>query len=233
MNGGKEVCPDSKACFTPLYMTAKKIEYSRLKRKNDEKCPECGCEKDRQGYYCKKCLKKHNDYQRENRAFWRSNHICPECGKERLFGTEKTCIACRQKTYEWKQKHKKPLSDEQKADMRDYSRSVYQERSKNGICTRCGKRKAAPNRKKCKICLEKDAEKHRLPSDAVFKMEYKEKNSLCRYCGSPLESGTGKKVCAKCIQKCRDNALKLRKLHPEKFPQNKSWKEGNQLIFKN
>lgn len=44
-------------------------------------------------------------------------------------------------------KNKKPLTDEQKANMRNYGRSVYKERSEQGICTRCGKRKAAPGRK--------------------------------------------------------------------------------------
>lgn len=218
-----------------MAITQKKtrIEYTRRRRINDGKCPKCGKEKDRQGYYCKACLEKRNEYTRESRAFWRSHHICPECGKERLFGTEKICIACRQKQYEWKQKSKDPLTDEQKAAMRNYGRSVYRERSERGICTRCGKRKAAPGRKKCKLCLEKDAEKHRLPPNVIPKMEYKEKNHLCRYCGSPLEDGSRKKVCTVCIQKCHDDAIELRRTHPEKFPQNKSWKESNQLIFRN
>ena len=211
----------------------KRIEYTRLRRISEGKCPKCGKEKDRQGYYCTACLAKHNEYLRENRAFWRTHHICPECGKERLFGTEKTCITCRQKQYEWKQKNKKPLTDEQKANMRNYGRSVYKERSEQGICTRCGKRKAAPGRKKCKLCLEKDAEKHRLSPSVIPKMEYKEEKHLCRYCRSPLENGSGKKVCAACVQKCHDDTIELRKTHPEKFPQNKSWKESNQLIFRN
>lgn len=211
----------------------KKIEYTRRRRISEGECPECGKEMDRQGYYCTACLAKRNEYTRGNRDFWRANHICPECGKERLFGTEKMCIACRQKQYERKKKSKKPLTDEQKADMRNYGRSVYKERSEQGICTRCGKRKAAPGRKKCKLCLEKDAEKHRLPPDVIPKMEYKGKNHLCRYCGSPLENGSAKKLCVACIQKCSDDAIALRRTHPEKFPQNKSWKESNQLIFRN
>lgn len=211
----------------------KRIEYTRRRRISEGKCPKCGKEMDRQGYYCITCLAKCDEYTRENRAFWRANNICPECGKERLFGTEKTCIGCRQKQYKWKQKNKQPLTNEQKAAMRNYGRSVYKERSEQGICTRCGKRKAAPGRKKCKLCLVKDAEKHRLPPDVIPKMEYKEKNYLCRYCGLPLENGSGKKLCAACIQKCHDDAIALRKTHPEKFPQNKSWKESNQLIFRN
>lgn len=211
----------------------KKIEYTRRRRISEGKCPTCGKEMDRQGYYCTACLAKRNEYTRGNRDFWRANHICPECGKERLFGTEKRCIACRQRQYEWRQKNKQPLTDEQKAAMKNYGRSVYKERSEQGICTRCGKRKAAPGRKKCKLCLEKDAEKHRLSPDVIPKMEYKEINHLCRYCGSPLENGSAKKLCAACIQKCHDDAIELRRTHPEKFPQNKSWKESNQLIFRN
>lgn len=223
--------------FTPQIMETaqkkKRIEYTRRRRIKDGRCPDCGKEKDRQGYYCAACLEVHNEYIRDNRSFWRANHICPVCGKERLFGTEKTCIGCRQKQYEYKQKSKQPLTDEQKDAMRNYGRSVYKERSEQGLCTRCGKRKAAPGRKKCKLCLEKDAKRHRLPPDVVPKMEYKEKNHLCRYCGSRLESRSGKKLRVTCLQKCHDDAIELRRTHPEKFPQNKSWKESNQLIFKN
>ena len=71
----------------------------------------------------------------------------------------------------------------QKANMRNYGRSVYKERSEQGICTRCGKRKAAPGRKKCKLCLEKDAESTDFLRALSLKVEYKEEKHLCRYCG--------------------------------------------------
>ena len=48
----------------------------------------------------------------------------------------------------------------QKPFSRD-AKKLYAERVSNGICTRCGKLKVVPGRKKCGICLEKDMILHR------------------------------------------------------------------------
>ena len=132
-------------------------------RKNNGKCPRCGVELDRVGHYCSACLKKVNEYHKENREFYRENGICPYCGKEKLIGDEKQCISCRQKAYERKLRIKLPeeKKEEYYNKFKTYMKNQYAERSNSDICTRCGKRKAYHGRKKCKICLDYDAEIHR------------------------------------------------------------------------
>lgn len=49
----------------------------------------------------------------------------------------------------------------QKPGFRETQKKLYAERVSNGICTRCGKLKVVPGRKKCGICLEKDMILHR------------------------------------------------------------------------
>jgi len=146
-----------------MALTQKKI--SRIcykKRKDNGLCPRCGEKLDRAGYYCSKCLIKVREYNRANKEFYRTNGICPVCGKEKLFGDEKQCIDCREKN----RQRKTTLSEEQKLKyskkFRNQQNNLYEERTKKGICTRCGKRKSAYGKKKCQICLDKDAEIHRI-----------------------------------------------------------------------
>lgn len=44
---------------------------------------------------------------------------------------------------------------------KELSTRHYRKRKENGMRPRCGKRKAAPGKKKCSVCLEKDVEQHR------------------------------------------------------------------------
>ena len=140
-------------------------EYARfyyINRKINGLCPRCGKELDREGHYCSTCLQKNNDYQNETRAFLKSIGICPICRKEQLYGDERRCLECKAKTFGYV----KPLTEEQKIrygnNFKEYQRNLYRERAEQNICTKCGKRKAKHNRKKCEICLEKDSQRARL-----------------------------------------------------------------------
>lgn len=124
-------------------------------RKLNGLCPRCGKKLDRNGHYCRECLEKVNKYNRDTRKFLISIGICPICRKEKLFGDEKSCIICRgsRGKYNITEEQRKKYNEK----FRIKQKIVYQNRSDNGICTRCGKRKAAAGRKKCNICLEKNA----------------------------------------------------------------------------
>lgn len=165
-------------------------------RKNSGLCPACGKELDREGHYCSECLKIHNEYNRETKILCRNNGICPVCRKEKLFGDEKQCILCREKAFE----RKKPLTDEQKKryaeTFKKSQRELYKERSENGICTRCGKIKAERGKKKCAVCLEKDAIRHRLKTDVTHSREYRKEHNLCYRCGGIRKEGY--LLCEKC-----------------------------------
>lgn len=194
------------------------------KRKENGLCPVCGKPLDREGHYCSSCLEKNRIYHQENRDFFRENHLCTECGKVKVFGDDKICPECRAKRQSWR----KPLTEEQKEryglHFKSQQRMLYRERAENGICTRCGKRKVAPGKKKCSICLEKDAEQHRKKyMDMPNIREFRKKNNLCYFCGNVIDLPSGN-ICSKCQENFRKNGRK----HGGK---NTYWKEQNKLIF--
>lgn len=209
-------------------METKKERSAKLyyNRKNNGLCPRCGNYMDRNGgYYCSECLKKVREYRKENRRFFLENHLCTECGKVQVFGNEHQCPECRAK----RRNNRKPLTDQQRTahneNMRNHQKTLYQQRSDQGICTRCGKRKAIPGKKKCGICLQKDAEFHKKKNmNKPNIREYRESNHLCYYCGNPIESESGK-LCNKCLEKCRENGYKS-------MNANNNWKQDNRIVFR-
>lgn len=204
-------------------------EYSKkryARQRESGICPRCNKKLDRDGYYCIKCLNEVNEYYRESRNFYKKIGICPQCRKEKLFGDEQQCISCRQKRYE----RRKQLTDEKRElnnkNFAKYSRALYKERSEQGICTRCGKRIAAPGKKKCVICAEKENEYNRLRYMKDKKMsirEYRAQNNLCYYCGNKIDLDKGK-LCSKCLERCRENGKKSKS-------DNKFWRDENKIIF--
>ena len=206
-------------------MTQKEINARVYNRhKNNGECPRCGKTLDREGHYCSKCLEKVREYHRENRRFYAEHHLCTECGKVKVPGNERVCPECRDKNEHWR----KPLTEEQKIrysyKFKKRQNSLYQQRSEQGICTRCGKRKAMPGKKKCGICLAKDAEMHRrIYMDRPNVKEYRKENHLCFFCGNPIDMDSGL-ICKRCYERCRENGKKGR-------AGNRYWKEENDLIF--
>ena len=116
--------------------------------KDNGLCVRCRKPLDRAGCYCTACQQKEKDYRRKNREFYREHNLCPECGKNKLFGDEKMCLDCKMKQQEYRAKH--PISEDRRISQNIRSRikkkSVYAERKANGVCTRCGKRKAVNGR---------------------------------------------------------------------------------------
>ena len=196
------------------------------KRKENGLCPRCGKQLDREGHYCSECNTKHNKYVKETREFLRKQGMCPVCGKEKLFGDEKQCISCRQKAYD----RRKPLTEEQKkrysVRFNEQRKSLYKERSENGICTRCGKYKAEKGKKKCRICLDKDAETHRKRTyNKKSTREYRKENHLCYHCGKEIDRETGE-ICQSCLEIFRQAGLKS-------SCRNEYWKNDNKIVFRN
>ena len=187
-------------------------------------CPRCGKPLDREGHYCSECLVKVREYHRQSRAFYRENHICSECGKIIVPGGERTCPECRAK----RENRRKPLTEDQKRrygeNFREYQKFIYRERSENGICTRCGKRKAVPGKKKCVICLDKDAERHRIKrEDKPNVRKYRKEHHLCYFCGNPIDLDSAN-ICSTCLKKFETNAKNI-------SSKNKYWKQDNRIAF--
>ena len=203
--------------FLLIDMTQKEISknwYERARKQG--RCPRCGKPLDRQGFYCKACKDAVNRSKRENREFYRQHGLCTVCGKNKVFGDERTCPECRAKS-------KKKPSEEQRIKynekFKEYSRSLYADRKEKGICTRCGKRKAEKGKAKCGICLLKDAKAHRRE---FSKQDYTDMG-LCYKCGKPVKEGF--KLCEECYE---DNIKNLKKAWIS--PKRHRW--DNSSIFK-
>ncbi len=149
---------------------------------------------------------------KDSRKFALEHHLCTCCFKEKTYGNEHTCLSCRIKANERKQKRKELLSEEEynKIKQRYYSQSknwkkkVTAERKEKGICVDCGKRKAVNGRLRCGICLEKDRERHRLKKnlneDKAKNRQYRLENHLCYTCGTPLDKDNKSTVCDNCSE---------------------------------
>ena len=209
-------------------MTQKEISAKHYReRKENGLCPRCGKPLDRKGFYCSSCCKVVSEYTRKNREFYRKNNICPECGKNKLFGDEKTCPECRAKaqmrkanyTEEQKQKYIYKYYDSHNKKQKN----IYKERVEKGICTRCGKRKAAYGKRKCSICQNKENEAKRKRNGNEIRRRERPKYNLCYLCGGVLDREGG--LCKKCAEKQASHLPVTR--------DNKLWREDNKSLFKN
>lgn len=134
-----------------------KMRHERIKK---GLCPRCGKKMDRQGYYCIECNDKQNEYSRQMRQFCREHHRCTECRKNTVYGNDRICYECRAK----KINYKKPTPEQKEKYAKHFSiqqKELREERLSKGLCPKCGKRPIAPNKKKCEICLKKNAENQR------------------------------------------------------------------------
>lgn len=122
-------------------------------------CYNCGTPLDRQGMRCTACTAKASEYKKLTHEWYVQNHICTACGRERVYGADKTCFECRAKAA---MRPKYMISTAQKEANATKARAIYEQRCKDGICVACGKRKAVTNKRKCRICLSKEAERARI-----------------------------------------------------------------------
>lgn len=182
-----------------------------MQMKENGSCPRCKKPMDRKGALCTSCRAKAIIYERETRAFLRANRICPYCRKNKLYENEKRCYDCYIKVAEYREKNK-PTEEQRGRYRRSFEtaqRSLYQERSEKGICTRCGKRKAMPCKKKCGVCLEEDRIYHLKKRKTGNISQERLEKGLCYFCGKPAMKGNT--ICIDCHKKCGDRASKQNK----------------------
>lgn len=170
----------------------------------------CGEPLDREGALCKKCLREQNQYKKDTRDWLLAHKICPRCGKNDIFGDEKSCPECRAKENRYVMKSREGDGRlEYNKKHREWAKKEHHRRIEVGICTRCGKRKADYGFKTCGICREKIRnQKKRLTFSN--KRDNRVKNGLCFFCDSPVKEGY--KVCEKHyemnVQKARSKKAK-------------------------
>lgn len=130
----------------------------RMERKSKGLCTRCGKEKDDPTKtICFDC----REYQKDRRAKLLLLGICPLCGKERIYGNEKWCMECAEKHREHDRIKRETNHDELNRLKSMYRKRITKTRIEQGICTRCGKKKATEGYKTCALCRYKVTEKAR------------------------------------------------------------------------
>lgn len=196
------------------YTEKDKMRY--LDKRKQGLCPRCVKPLDREGYYCSVCLEKVNRYGAENRKFYRSMGICPTCGKNKLFGAEKTCLECVAKACEYAAKKRKQDVEAYNKRYRENQKKRKERYKEAGLCSKCGKRKPKNGGKMCAICLEK-IKQWRKSKGVGRKTEDRYERvakGLCWYCDNPAEIGY--KVCAEHHKSTTDWARKAHEVRKVK-----------------
>lgn len=120
-------------------------------RKENGLCPRCGKNRNNNGKYCTDC----QTYYRERRKELLAMKICPQCGREKLYGNEKACLDCTLRRIKKDEKKRKEHREEIRQFNKEYYHRKHEERIANGLCTRCGKKKGDDGRKMCPMCRYK------------------------------------------------------------------------------
>lgn len=158
-------------------------------RKNNGLCIRCGGKSRKGKIMCSDCAEQQRIYRKETRDFFKKLGICPRCGKNKLFGDEKRCPECSIRENKYIINRDRERTNEYR---RVWGRNDYQQKKKEGICTRCGKRKADSGYFTCSICREKIRQWKRIKYGKPIRSE-RYKQGLCYFCDNPVEDGY--KVC--------------------------------------
>lgn len=181
----------------------KRIQYA----KDNNLCIQCRkpLKEDRLGKtLCKECSDKRCVQQKATREFCKSIGICPRCNKNRIFGDEKSCVECKAKNAEYKQKLRESNREKSREYRNKWQKERYQKLKEEGICTRCAKRQALEGKCMCSICSAKNNKRRERTTNGRDRVA----NGLCYWCGKPVKEGY--KVCEKHYQA---NLIKLN--HPK------------------
>ena len=171
------------------------VKQWKDKRKASGLCVGCGQPLDRDGSYCTKCRGIINKTTRERRQWYLSHKICPRCGKNDLMGDETVCPECRARNTN--NVLIKRNRSEYNTYHNEWSKITYQNRKKQGMCTRCGKRKATEGMSTCASCRVRDNETRTVRVGTHDRSERAE-NGICYFCDNPVKKGY--KVCEKHYQ---------------------------------
>lgn len=191
------------------------------KNKENGRCVVCGKPARENKVHCEECRQKKAIYQRETRAFRVKMGLCPRCGKNKLFGDERTCPECLAQDMIYKKKSRENTG---KTDM-DYYKELQKQYAENNLCrTGCGRERFGGTTY-CETCLIKHRERNKKYRMKKNGMERSERPSygLCYTCGNSLDGN--KRLCNKCSEKVKKNL-------PKKSG-NEYWRKDNRMIFKN
>lgn len=109
---------------------------------------------------------KQKEEERELYAKFKARGICPKCGKEEAAYGRVHCPNCLDEMAVCQMIRRANLTEEQKkqekAKALKWAKVRYRRLREQGICVRCGKRKAQVGKAKCFRCQEKENEQKRI-----------------------------------------------------------------------
>jgi hypothetical protein len=181
-----------------------------INSKENNLCVQCGNLTDGK-VLCERCAKKRQDYTKKSRQFYIQNGICPSCHTNAIMGSERNCPECRIKKYIYNETHKKPLNDDRKKEMREYSKARSEKLKSEHICVICAKRKANAGYVTCGYCRDKSNESSRLKRQekpGYMSLEYRRQDGICWQCGKQIQKN--EKTCPDCKRKIAERLLKSR-----------------------
>ena len=135
-------------------MKMSKGTYDR--RKIEGICVLCGKEKaEKDKVCCYSCNEKARENRRKHREFSNSHKLCPDCGKNKLFGQEKRCPECLSRVYSSNIRSR----NKNKEYASEYYRKDILKLKSNGICRGCRKNPVMQGHTYCERCLIKKRNK--------------------------------------------------------------------------
>ena len=187
-------------------------------------CTTCGGELDTVGKTCSKCRELANKKNKERREYYLSNGICPYCGTEKLFGSERSCPECRAKRMDASERSQKKRWNIVLEQSASSHRKKYHERKEQGLCARCGKREFEKGTVLCWYCrnqrIRYDNEKRERRGIEIPRNE-RVAHGLCYTCGNPLDRDG--RICISCADTMTKNL-------PEDRGGNVYWRQQNKRI---
>lgn len=131
---------------------------------------------------------------------YRQSVFALDVAKNLLYGDEKSCVECRAKSAEAMSKIRANDVEKYNERQKVWRKARYEKDKKNGICTRCRKRKADPGHTTCTFCRETMRRAHAKMPERTGRYE----QGLCFFCDNPVKPGY--KVCEKHYQQNVKNA---------------------------
>ena len=141
---------------------------------------------------------------KEDYAFWKSKGICVCCHQENAVKGKTRCALCADIHNEYSANyiHRTNYHTEHADERHEKRKKQREERIANGICVRCGKRKARDGMKTCEICCKKEYRQRltRMITRGYDTREMRECGNRCVHCGAE-ERYNGTKLCVNCYNK--------------------------------
>lgn len=187
-------------------------------------CSRCGGGLDTDGKMCSKCREISNRKSKERREWYLSNGICPYCGSEKLFGSERSCPECRAKRMNATEKTRNRQYEKFLEQSASSKRKKYHERKEQGLCVRCGKYKPIDGRTKCVRCTnqrQRYEQEERERKGIFISRGERVAYGFCYTCGCPLDRDG--RTCVSCAERMTQNL-------PGERGGNVYWRQQNKMI---